>query len=194
MADSSQADREQRLAGLYRVYQPRLVQYARRRLPAADADDAVAEAFLVVWRKLDDVPEDPLPWLYRIVGHAVGNQRRRAVRWGRLHDRATALFSRAPAIDPGLADHASRAFRQAWQALPERDREILRLAAWEGLSGSALAVAAGCAEPAARARLHRARRRLADLLDHAPDGASHRGPRAASSKSDLQLRIGDAND
>jgi RNA polymerase sigma-70 factor (ECF subfamily) len=30
------------------------------------APDVVAETFLVAWRRLDDVPADPLPWLYGV--------------------------------------------------------------------------------------------------------------------------------
>src|SRR5207248_9291870 len=44
------------------------------------------------------------------------------------------------------------------------DQEVLRLAAWEGLTNAELAVALGCSENAATIRLHRARKRLAEQL------------------------------
>jgi RNA polymerase sigma-70 factor (ECF subfamily) len=37
--------------------------FARRRVAAGDADDVVAEVFLAAWRRLSDVPSEPLPWL-----------------------------------------------------------------------------------------------------------------------------------
>jgi RNA polymerase sigma-70 factor (ECF subfamily) len=41
-----------------------------------------------------------------------------------------------------------------------KDREVLRLAAWEELSNESIAVVLGCSIEAAAQRLHRAKRRL----------------------------------
>ena len=57
----------------------------------------------------------------------------------------------------------------ALRALRPEEQEVLRLAAWEGLSNSELAVALDCSENAATIRLHRARKRLeAQLLKEEP--------------------------
>jgi RNA polymerase sigma-70 factor (ECF subfamily) len=40
--------------------------------------EGLAETFLVAWRRLDDVPDDPLPWLYRVARRVLANQRRSA--------------------------------------------------------------------------------------------------------------------
>jgi DNA-directed RNA polymerase specialized sigma24 family protein len=37
--------------------------YALRRATYADAEEAVAETFLVAWHRLDEVPSDAKPWL-----------------------------------------------------------------------------------------------------------------------------------
>jgi len=37
--------------------------YAARRAGLDAADDVVAEVFLTAWRRIDDLPDDPLPWL-----------------------------------------------------------------------------------------------------------------------------------
>ena len=37
--------------------------YCLRRLPASEVSDAVAEVFLVVWRRIDDVPDQTTPGL-----------------------------------------------------------------------------------------------------------------------------------
>ncbi|MGH2922081.1 MAG: sigma factor-like helix-turn-helix DNA-binding protein, partial [Gaiellaceae bacterium] len=48
----------------------------------------------------------------------------------------------------------------AFARLREEDRELLALAAWEGLDPGEIATVLGCSRNAARIRLHRARRRL----------------------------------
>ena len=55
---------------------------------------------------------------------------------------------------------AARAFR----ALPEQDRELLSLVAWEELDTAQLATVLGISRNAVRIRLHRARKRFAKLL------------------------------
>jgi DNA-directed RNA polymerase specialized sigma24 family protein len=48
--------------------------------------------------------------------------------------------------------------------LSEGQREVLRLAAWEGMDARRAAAALGCSPAAYTLRLHRARRRLAKEL------------------------------
>ncbi len=139
--------------------------YARRRVGADLAQDVVAETFLAAWRNLDEVPAVPLPWLYRTANFAVANYRRALARRGRLDDRARLL--RAGGDVTG--DHselvvADLEFAAAFRSLSEADREVLRLAAWEGLTAQAIGAAVGCSAVAAKARLYRARQRLARHL------------------------------
>ena len=54
---------------------------------------------------------------------------------------------------------------EAISRLPERDREVLYLVAWEQLSPAEAAVVLGVSPDAARTRLHRARKRLEAELD-----------------------------
>jgi DNA-directed RNA polymerase specialized sigma24 family protein len=49
----------------------------------------------------------------------------------------------------------------AFARLRDSDRELLALAAWEGLDPGEIAVVLDCSRNAARIRLHRARKRLA---------------------------------
>lgn len=58
---------------------------------------------------------------------------------------------------------------EALRALPEQDRELLTLAAWEGLGHGQIAVVLGCSRNAVRIRLHRARQKLAKELNHHPE-------------------------
>ncbi|HZC14145.1 MAG TPA: sigma-70 family RNA polymerase sigma factor, partial [Thermoleophilaceae bacterium] len=58
---------------------------------------------------------------------------------------------------------------QALAGLSDGDREVLLLAAWDGLSTAEVGAVLDCSRPAAKVRLHRAKRRLrAELerLDH----------------------------
>jgi len=52
------------------------------------------------------------------------------------------------------------AFVAAFTALPERDREVLTLIAWDGLRVSEAAAVMTCSSAVFSLRLHRARRRL----------------------------------
>lgn len=156
------ADRA-RLEALYAAHAAAVHAYARRRTDPAAAEDAVAETFLVAWRRLDRVPAgDPLPWLYATARHVLANQRRgdarRAALLARLH------AERTPAQPDGTGDEGAGLLR-ALASLREPDREALLLIAWEGLEPAAAATVLGCSRAALHVRLHRARRRLAAALE-----------------------------
>jgi RNA polymerase sigma-70 factor (ECF subfamily) len=71
--------------------------------------------------------------------------------------------SQDPELTAQLAD-TTRAVVAASRRLPEADQEVLRLAAWEGLSHAQIAISLGCSENGAALRLHRARQRLREEL------------------------------
>jgi len=56
----------------------------------------------------------------------------------------------------------------AFAALRERDREALRLVAWDGLDAAEAAEILGVTRLAVAVRLHRARRRLENALEPEP--------------------------
>lgn len=153
--------------------------YALRRAPPEDAQDAVADTFLVAWRRLDEVPDDALPWLYGVARRTLANQRRSADRGAALERRlATAA---APAGSPDPADRAgdNELMRLALAGLPESSREALMLVAWHGLTPARAARAAGCSRATFAVRLHRARGRLAaELAALEPAAASDVEPRS----------------
>jgi RNA polymerase sigma-70 factor (ECF subfamily) len=71
---------------------------------------------------------------------------------------------------------------RAFVRLAERDREALRLVAWDGLSLADAARVAGTTRVAFATRVHRARRRLAAALDEQSDrGHPSPQPRLESS-------------
>lgn len=152
---------------LYREHAGRVKAYAVRRLGSETAaDEVVSDVFLVVWRRLDSVPDDPLPWLLGVARNAVANRHRSDRRATALHTRI-ADTERPPVADPpGPGDVLDRRdpVVRALAQLPARDRELLMLVAWEGMEPAQLARVLGVSRGTANVRLHRARRRLATAL------------------------------
>jgi RNA polymerase sigma factor (sigma-70 family) len=157
-----ESTRSQRFESLFREHYPAVRGYALRRTSPDAAQDAVAETFLVAWRRLEDVPDDALPWLFGVARRVLANQRRSAGRSAALTDRLGATAADTGSHEEGV-DEAD-ALRSALARLSEQDREALMLVAWHGLSGVRAARAAGCTRAAFAVRLHRARKRLADHL------------------------------
>jgi RNA polymerase sigma-70 factor (ECF subfamily) len=148
----------QRFERIYAQHRDAVRAYVQRRAPEPMVDDVVADTFLVCWQKLDRVPDEPLPWLYAVARKTLANHRRRLARDGG-HAAAAAAVEALPAGDGVLA--------AAFGALSERDREVLRLVAWEGLALGDAAVVLGCSAVACRVRYHRAKSRLAARLEAA---------------------------
>lgn len=143
---------EERFALLAEQVWDPVQRYLRRR--THDADDVLADTMLALWRRLDDVPADAaLPWAYGVAAHCLRNARRAEDRRGRLLQRlSTEPAAPPPEDDPDLADALAR--------LPEGDREVLRLWAWEQLPPREIAVVLGISPNAASIRLHRATTKL----------------------------------
>lgn len=138
--------------------------YVLRRAPPDIVQDVVAETFLIAWRRLDDVPADPLPWLYGVGRRVLANQMRSMRRSAALELRLSASEPAAGPRDPGESLGDAEIVRTALARLSTRDREALTLIAWHGLSGARAARAAGCSRAAFAVRVHRARARLAAEL------------------------------
>lgn len=134
----------------------------------ADADDVVADVYVVAWRRFDDIPtDDPVPWLLAVARNVARNQRRSRRRGDALLDRLQSQPIVAGTHDADtVADVA--ALRRALAELSPTDRDLLQLAAVEELSAAQIAKVLGCRPVAARVRLHRARTRLRSLLDQGP--------------------------
>ena len=156
--------REQRFESLFREHHGAVRDYALRRAAPEAAQDVVSETFLVAWRRLDDVPDDGLPWLYGVARRVLANQRRSATRGAALERRLAGAGAAPARADPGEAAGDSELMRLALGRLSARSREALLLVAWEGLSAARAARAAGCSPATFAVRLHRARARLAAEL------------------------------
>lgn len=151
-----------RFERLYRAHTDAVLLYAMRRASPADAADIHSEVFLIAWRRLDEVPETALPWLYGVARRALANQRRGQRRQSNLADHLQAHAPPPATLDTSVVDDVP--LLAAMQNLSEDDQEVLRLVAWEDLAPREAARVLGCRPATFRVRLHRARHRLAAAL------------------------------
>jgi RNA polymerase sigma-70 factor (ECF subfamily) len=149
---------------IYRRHRRSVLAFCLRRTSPADADDAVAEVFAVAWRRRADMPagDMTLPWLYGVARNVLSHQWRSASRIRRLADRVVAFQTPPP---PGpeqmiIDDEEHTRVRRAVAQLKPQDREVLLLAAWEGLSHAQIALVLGCSTAAVDKRIQRAKVRL----------------------------------
>jgi RNA polymerase sigma-70 factor (ECF subfamily) len=145
--------------------------FLARRTDPATAEDVLAETLLVCWRRVEDLPEEPLPWAYGVARNCLHNADRSARRQQRLASRIATVdppAEVAPAPDEPDDDLAA-----ALSALRPDDAELLRLWAWEQLTPAEIAVVLDITSNAASIRLHRAREKLKDQLRKAAAASGH---------------------
>ena len=154
-------DQEASFNRLYERHFDAVRAYAWRRVPGL-ADEIVAETFLVAWRRLDEVPDDALPWLIGVARNVRANLHRSDRRQDALVQR---LGPEPRAGDDPVDTVGERdALRSALATLSEADREVLLLTAWDDLDRDQVARALGCSRANVAVRLFRARRRLEAAL------------------------------
>ena len=142
--------------------------YCYRRLPRDDVQDAVAEVFLVAWRRVDQAPEgeETLLWLYGVARNVVRNFRRSSTRNLRLRVKiGAAVQSDDPTPEVQVIRRAEdRELLAAVDRLKPLEQELLRLRTWEELSLNEIASAVGLSTRSVESRLARVRKRLGALL------------------------------
>ena len=158
------------------VYQP-LQRYLRRRASIDDADELLDDVLLTLWRRLPDVPEEAaLPWCYGVARRTLGNHRRAGRRHLNLVARLAAQPHQPLLDETGVGDYPELA--DALARLPEADREVLRLWAWEQLEPREMALVLNSTPNAVSLRLSRAKKKLAAQLERQnPVDAGHKGSR-----------------
>ena len=159
------ADQE-RFEELFFHYYPRVRGFLARRLPQGDLDDVLAETFLVVWRRLDDLPPDGPPrtgWMLETARLTMLNHLRSHRRRDALRVRLAASEAPAPidtSADGRVDGSLTEDLEAAFDSLAPDDQLILSLVAWDRCSTEELAEVLGCTPGAARTRLSRARSRF----------------------------------
>ena len=162
------ADDRERFERLYRENFRAVLRFAATRIDPERAKDVAAETFLVAWRRLDDVPAEPRAWLLGVARKVIAGQFRSETRREALTARARGAHMADAASDPATALADRDEALAAFMTLGARDREVLRLVTWDGLSAGAAAEVLGVTRLAFTVRLHRARRRLERALEPDP--------------------------
>jgi RNA polymerase sigma-70 factor, ECF subfamily len=175
MIEASDADLLVRIADrdrdafdlLYQRYIRSMFGLALRRLRDRQrAEDAVQETFAAVWRSAASYrPErgPAAPWLYAIARNAIVDRFRTQID-------TTGEAPEIVSADPGPADAAEASFvsyrvHRALEALPPREREVVELAYWSGLSQSEVAEYLHIPLGTVKTRTRSALARLADVLE-----------------------------
>jgi len=159
------ADDRERFERLYRDNFRAVLRFAAGRIDPERAKDVAADTFLVAWRRLDDVPAEPRPWLFGVARRVIAGQFRSQTRREALATRLRVAHGGDAGPDPAAALADRDAALAAFAALGERDREVLRLVAWDGLTAAEAADVLAVSRLSFTVRLHRARRRLERALE-----------------------------
>jgi len=128
------------------------------------------------WPRFRDRGVGAVPWLYQIARRQLG----RYYRTGRVQARARRRLG-LPERPVSTADlerveelidfeHLGRAVARALATLSPKEREVITLRVVEERDYSDVAVRLRCSEQAARARVSRALRRLAVVMEHEIEG------------------------
>lgn len=152
---------------LYHRYVRSVYGLALRRLRDRQrAEDAVQETFAAVWRSAASYrPErgPAAPWLYAVARNAIVDRlRARSEPVAEVPDLASS--------EPGPSDRAESSFvswrvHRALEELPEKEREVVELAYWSGLSQTEVAEYLHIPLGTVKTRTRSALARLADLLE-----------------------------
>ena len=171
----SDGTRRRRFERLFDDTYDRVLAFALRRTDADAAQDVAAETFTIAWRRLDVVPEDdPIGWLLAVARNVLSHQHRSTGRRAAL-DEGMRVHAHAPSGDPAEDVADLDALGHAFAALGERDREVLRLVAWDGLEARQTAEVLAVSVGTFQVRLHRARKRLERELERMGDDVTMAG-------------------
>ena len=149
---------------------PAMLAYARRRIDPDTAEDVVAEALLVLWRRRHEVSrrsrDEEIAWAIGITRGCLANAQRTTRRHlslvGRLASLERPPLAHGPPSDGPDHDEAVHA---ALASLRKEDQELLRLWAWDDLKPAQIAVVLSTTPEVVSVRLHRAKKRLTALLE-----------------------------
>ena len=138
-----------------------LVLYARQWCAAPE--DVVQEAFVKLMAQ-GSPPEQPVPWLFRVVRNAAISARRAAER-RRRHETVAAQRQRRWFEFAGDTALDADAVTRALQSLPSDQREIITLHLWGGLTFAQIADVIGCSSSSAHRWYEEGLARLRERLD-----------------------------
>ena len=152
---------------LYQRYARPVFGLALRKLgDRGRAEDAVQETFASIWRSAASYrPErgPGAPWLYAVARNAIVDR-------ARARTETPAEIPDSAAAEPGPDDLAQQSWvswrvHRALEELSEREREVISLAYWSGLSQSEVAEFLGIPLGTVKTRTRAALMRLSEILE-----------------------------
>ncbi len=155
------------LEELYARYARPVLGLALRRLgDRGRAEDAVQETFVSIWRAAKTYrPErgPGAPWLYAVARNAIADR-------GRARTETPVEVPDEMSSESGPDARAEESWtrwrvHRALEELPEREREVIELAYWSGLSQSEVAESLGVPLGTVKTRTRSGLERLAGLLE-----------------------------
>jgi RNA polymerase sigma factor (sigma-70 family) len=167
---------ERRFDHLYQSHFRSVYAYALRRTPSLqDVPDLVSDVFTTAWRRIDRVPEPPqdLLWLYGVARRVLSQHRRARRRRQRLGIRLEASAITTVPSDSESGGPFDLRLIKLIESLRPKDRELVRLIAWEQLSHAQVANVLGCSVNAVAIRWHRSIKFLRNQLG---DGVAELSP------------------
>lgn len=155
----AQDDEAARFEALYREnYLSILITCVHRLGDRCAAEDATAEVFRVAWQQFLTKKDNPTrAWLYIVARDVIGHEYRRKARYLAL----LARLEETPRVTP---TEQTAEVREALGQLRKKDRELLYLAYWEGLSRTEIARILRISSTAVWARLRRARAAIRQMM------------------------------
>src|ERR1700759_4465079 len=160
-----------RFGAIYDRHAAEILRYAHARLGSSLAEEIMAETFLAAFRRRDTYDcsrSDARPWLYGIATHQISKHRRTEGR----HQRALARLQAEVATEDFAGRSDDRVTAQGLRpriaavlaGMSQRDRDLLLLIAWAGLSYEETARALGIPIGTVRSRLNHIRTRTQAAL------------------------------
>ncbi|PWJ51146.1 RNA polymerase sigma-70 factor, ECF subfamily [Quadrisphaera granulorum] len=160
----------ERLTAAVQAHGSDVLAYLQRRVrPTEDAADLLSEVFVIAWRKVDHLPaaDEPLRmWLFVTARNVLANHVRGTRRADDLAAALRTQLAEQLRTQPAAASPSSSSVsvEEALDALPDAQRELVRLVHWEGFSIAEAAQMTDVTASTARSRYAAARATLAARL------------------------------
>lgn len=177
LAERLRSDDREAMTRVYDRYADRVYNHCYRRTWSWSlAEDAMAATFLEAWRiraRATTYGDALFPWLFAVADNTCRNLLRSQRRQAAVRARLQAVpvgAEHEEDIAEGVADRVDGEgtvadLAAAVQRLGRRDRQVLVLVAWDGLTYQQAAEVLGVPVGTVRSRLSRSRRRLAELMN-----------------------------
>lgn len=164
-----------RFTAIYEAHWRAVYAYlVRRGLAPEDAADLVSATFLTAWTKVSEIPVGSFEsaWLIATARNHLANFHRKSITVSRNASVSSEPMGVTCPSEVVVGFFEERRIWNAISGLPEADRELVTLVAWDGLTPAQASLVLGISRSAGRVRLHRARKRLAVLLANEPSPKS----------------------